>query len=217
MKYGTSLIHLDNKWDLDDFTILTKEYQQLYGFFHTLIQVENGVFGELEFERMPWLGGASVVHFFSAMGKYVHPMHKPTVKEIQYASPGFIELALLIEPAQDIALLVGSIAGSFTTVAATYNVIHREYQKRQLTQFKMKELEAAQQHDQIAFVKNSVGELHRSLNLKRKQAEALEKLSKHDELVQLKMLLALYRRAKPIAKLQVDNKANLNQERKHDE
>ncbi|MPW31027.1 hypothetical protein F9L16_18745 [Agarivorans sp. B2Z047] len=211
MEYGTSVIELDKKWDLEDFTILTKEYQQLYGFFHTLIQVENGSFSELEFEKMPWLGGASVVNFFGAMGKYVHPHYKPTVKRIQYASPGFIELSLLVEPAKDIAILVGTIASSFTAVAATYRFIHGQYQKRQLTQLKMSELEVSQQHEQIDFVKTSVNEFHRSLNLKRQQAEALDKLSNYDQLVQLKMLLALYRRAKPIAKLQVDKKVNLSQ------
>ena len=41
-----------------------------------------------------------------------------------------------------------------------------------------------------------------------KQVQALHKISKGDELVQLKMLLALYRRAEPVAALQVQNKAN---------
>lgn len=57
-------------------------------------------------------------------------------------------------------------------------------------------------------MKESVKELHSSFNLTNSQVNSLYEISKGDELVQLKMLLALYRRAKPIAELQVGNKAN---------
>ncbi|WP_260601238.1 hypothetical protein [Vibrio cholerae] len=62
--------------------------------------------------------------------------------------------------------------------------------------------------EEITFVKSSIVELHETFQLNSKQVKALEQLSKGDELVQLKMLLALYRRAEPVAELQVQNKAN---------
>ncbi|HCE3309647.1 TPA: hypothetical protein NG563_004541 [Vibrio parahaemolyticus] len=208
MNKGQSTILLDERWKLEDFTILTKEYLQLYGFFHALRAIDEGKFSNLEFERMPWLGGGSVVGFFSIVGKFVSHEDQPVVKRIQYASPGYIELTLLTEVAKDIGIIVSALAGAITSAAGTYHVIYSQYQKRKLTQLKIKDLEAKQLRDEITFVKESVVDLHETFKLTPKQVKALHQLSKGDELVQLKMLLALYRRAKPVAELQVQNKAN---------
>jgi hypothetical protein len=210
MNKGQSTIFLDERWKLEDFSILTKEYQQLYGFFHALRAINEGKFSNLEFERMPWLGGGSVVGFFSIIGKFVRHEDQPVVKQIQYASPGFIELTLLVEVAKDIGIIVSAIAGASTSAATAYHVIYSQYQKRKLTQLKIKDLEVKQLREEITFVKNSIVELHEVFQLNPEQTEALEQLSKGDELVQLKMLLALYRRAEPVAELQVRNKANFN-------
>ncbi|MBF4355191.1 hypothetical protein EAY36_28630 [Vibrio anguillarum] len=70
----------------------------------------------------------------------------------------------------------------------------------------MRELENQEDKD---FVRNSVLELHVKLNLSPKQVVSLSKISKGDQLVELKMLMAMYRRAKPIADLQTQNKAQL--------
>lgn len=208
MQKGQSYILLDERWKLEDFSILTKEYMQLYSFFYSLRLVENNAFAQLEFERMPWLGGGSVVGFFSIMGKLIHPDNKPEVKRIQYASPGFIELTLIVEVAKDIGIIVTALSGAVASVAGTYNLIHSQYQKRKLTQLKIKDLEAQQLINEIKFVKDSVKELQEKYKLSTNQVQSLHKISRGDELVQLKMLLALYRRAKPIAALQVNNKAN---------
>jgi hypothetical protein len=208
MQNGESQILLDERWKLEDFSILTKEYMQLYGFFYSLRLIDNNEFSQLEFERMPWLGGGSVVGFFSIMGKLVASENKPEVKKIQYASPGFIELTLIVEVAKDIGIIVTALSSAAASAAGTYHLIYSQYQKRKLTQLKIKDLEAKQLREEITFVKNSVKELHSSFNLSNNQVNSLHKLSKGDELVQLKMLLALYRRAKPIAELQEGNKAN---------
>ncbi|EGU38032.1 hypothetical protein [Vibrio splendidus] len=208
MNKGQSIILLDERWKLEDFTVLTKEYQQLYGFFHALRAIDEGKLSNLEFERMPWLGGGSVVGFFSIVGKFVNHDDQPVVNRIQYASPGYIELTLLTEVAKDISIIVSALAGAITSAAGTYHVIYSQYQKRKLTQLKIKDLKAEQLRNEITFVKESVLELHETFKLNPKQVKALHKLSKGDELVQLKMLLALYRRAKPVAELQTQNKAN---------
>jgi len=208
MNKGESLIMLDERWKLEDFTILTKEYMQLYGFYHALRVLEQDGLSKLEFERMPWLGGGSVLGFFSILGKLVPPENKPEVKQIQYASPGFIELTLIVEVAKDIGIIVTALSGTIGSVAATYHVIHSQYHKRKLTQLKIRDLEAKQLREEIEFVKRSVLELRTQFGLTSSQVQGLHRLSKGDELVQLKMLLALYRRAKPIAELQTNNKAD---------
>jgi hypothetical protein len=208
MVKGQSVIILDKRWKLEDFSVLTKEYMQLYGFYYVLRAIEENKLSNLEFERMPWLGGGSVVGFFSILGKFVEPSANPEVKRIQYASPGFIELTLIVEVAKDIGIIVSALSGSVASIAGTYHLIHSQYHKRKLTQLKIKDLEALLLREEIEFVKQSVQELHEGFKLTSSQINALHKLSKGDELVQLKMLLALYRRATPIADLQSKNKAS---------
>lgn len=208
MVKGQSVIILDERWKLEDFSVLTKEYMQLYGFYYVLRAIEENKLSNLEFERMPWLGGGSVVGFFSILGKFVEPSANPEVKRIQYASPGFIELTLIVEVAKDIGIIVSALSGSVASIAGTYHLIHSQYHKRKLTQLKIKDLEALLLREEIEFVKQSVQELHEGFKLTSSQINALHKLSKGDELVQLKMLLALYRRATPIADLQSKNKAS---------
>ncbi len=50
------IIELDNRWELADFAVLTKEYLQLY-FFYGLKGGSRG------YSTMPWEGGHSVVNF----------------------------------------------------------------------------------------------------------------------------------------------------------
>ncbi|WP_318437113.1 hypothetical protein [Photobacterium leiognathi] len=62
MNKGSVIINLDERWSLEDFSVFSKQYIQVYGFFFALRKLSE-VDSIMEFERMPWLGGASVVHF----------------------------------------------------------------------------------------------------------------------------------------------------------
>lgn len=202
---GSVIINLDERWSLEDFSVFSKQYIQVYGFFFALRKLSE-VDSIMEFERMPWLGGASVVHFFTGMKNHIHPDLLPNVQKIQYASPGFMELSAIVEVADDIKNLVLAMCSTVGSIATTYHVIHSQYRSRQLAQKKMRELENSEDKN---FVRSSVLELHEQLNLSPQQVVSLSKISKGDQLVELKMLMAMYRRAKPIADLQAQNKAQL--------
>jgi hypothetical protein len=115
-------------------------------------------------------------------------------------------LSAIIEVAGDIKELVVAICALLTSISTTYYVIHKQYISRQMAQKKMAQLD---NEEDINFVRNSVIELHEKLNLSPRQVMSLTKISKGDQLVELKMLMAMYRRAKPIADLQMENKARL--------
>lgn len=205
MEKGIVSIYLDEKWSLEDFSVFSKQYIQIYGFFYGLRLIEE-TNSNVEFERMPWLGGGSVVNFFLAMKNHVHPDLLPNVHRIQYASPGVMELSALVEVAGDIKELVIAICTSLTTISTVYYVIHKQYLARKLAQKKMTQLDSEEDKN---FVRDSVIDLHEKLNLSPRQVMSLAKITKGDQLVELKMLMAMYRRAKPIADLQLQNKAKL--------
>ncbi|EGR0491517.1 TPA: hypothetical protein RUZ23_003376 [Vibrio cholerae] len=205
MEKGIVSIHLDERWSLEDFSVFSKQYIQIYGFFYGLRLVQETDYN-LEFDTMPWLGGGSVMNFFLAMKNHVHPELLPNVHRIQYASPGVMELSAIVEVAGDIKDLILTICASLTSISTTYYVIHKQYVARKMTQKKMAQLDNEMDKK---FVRDSVFELHEKLNLSPSQIISLAKITKGDELIELKVLMAMYRRAKPIADLQVQNKAQL--------
>ncbi|RBP83681.1 hypothetical protein DFP80_1051 [Marinomonas rhizomae] len=54
MEQGIVSIYLDEQWSLEDFSVFSKQYIQIYGFFYGLRLVEENN-STLEYERMPWL------------------------------------------------------------------------------------------------------------------------------------------------------------------
>ena len=119
------IIELDNRWELADFAVLTKEYLQLYGFFYGLKGGSRG------YSTMPWEGGHSVVNFFRGAYSATPPDLRPVVKKIQYASPGFIELSALIDISWQIAELVTAVGGSILAANKVYDQVMRTYRQRE--------------------------------------------------------------------------------------
>ncbi len=62
------IIELDNRWELADFAVLTKEYLQLYGFYG----LKGGSRG---YSTMPWEGGHSVVNFLEGLTVRLHQIY----------------------------------------------------------------------------------------------------------------------------------------------
>ena len=207
MQRGIVTIQLDERWDLKDFAIFSKEYLQVYDFFYSLRALSQSAGHEMIRRPLPWKGGYSVVNFFYALSGKVHPLDKPVVKKIQYASPGVIELQEVVQVAQDISLLVGYICASVTSVATTYHLIKKNYLARELSRIEIEEAKHRLDQSDTKFIIDSVKTLHESFGLNDDQILALDSLSSKDKLIQLKILLSLYRRVEPLVELQQQNKA----------
>lgn len=67
MDVGKIEIHLDKRWELQDFSVVTKEYVQLYSFFYVLNRVAERQYVGLDFSTYPWGGGFSVINFFKKL------------------------------------------------------------------------------------------------------------------------------------------------------
>jgi len=209
METGKIEILLDKQWELRDLSIVTREYVQLYSFFYVISRVSEGEYVDLDFSKYPWGGGYSVINFFQKSYGLTHKDHKLQVSRIQYASPGFIELTGVLGVAADVATLVTTLCGSAFAINKTYDGIMSSYHKRELGKIKIKEAESKLTKDDINFIHSSVTKLANNFNLRPEQVMAVEKISNQNELVQLKMLLALYRRASPIVEQQEAGKTKL--------
>lgn len=90
-------INIDNRWYLNEFGIFERKYSQLYSFLYPLINSKTNSNEEKLFNiynNFPWKGGFSSVHFFEALRKIIPSFHELQIQEIQYASPGYIQLSL---------------------------------------------------------------------------------------------------------------------------
>lgn len=163
----------------------------------------------LDFSTYPWGGGYSVINFFQKSYGLTHKDHRLQVLRIQYASLGFIELSGVIGVAFDVATLVTTMCGSALAINKTYDSIVSSYHRRRLGSIKLQEAESKLAREDIEFIRKSVALLAKEFKLNTKQVEAIQKISNQNELVQLKMLLALYRRAEPIVEQQESGKTKL--------
>lgn len=209
MDVGKIEILLDKRWELKDLSVVTKEYVQLYSFFYVVNRVAEGQYVDLDFSTYPWGGGYSVINFFQRSYGLTHKDHRLQVSRLQYASPGFIELTGVISVAVDVATLVTTLCGSALAINKTYDTIVNSYHKRRLGSIKIQEAESKLSKDDVEFIRSSVSVLAKDFNLRPEHVKAIQKISNKNELVQLKMLLALYRRAEPIVEQQDSGKAKL--------
>lgn len=81
MELGVVKILLNKRWRLEDFSVLSKEYIQLYGLFYSLIFHSPKDKASNFYSNMPWEGGHSVVHFFGGMSRHIDGPNKPIVKK----------------------------------------------------------------------------------------------------------------------------------------
>ncbi|SFP24459.1 hypothetical protein SAMN05216601_107146 [Ectopseudomonas composti] len=209
MDIGKIEIKLDKRWELQDFSVVTKEYVQLYSFFYVLKCVNEGLYVGLDFSTYPWGGGYSVVNFFKGSYGLTPEKYRLQVTKIQYASPGFIELSGVISVATDVSILVSALCASALALNKTYDTIVKSYHSRRLGQIKVYEAESRLIQSDIAFIQQSIKRLSSEFNLRPDQINAIQKITNGNELVQLKILLALYRRAEPIQEQQSTGKAKL--------
>ncbi|EGR2468601.1 hypothetical protein V4V56_003875 [Vibrio mimicus] len=209
MELGKFNIELDKRWELRDLSVVTREYVQLYSFMYVAQRVANEQYVDLDFSTYPWCGGYSVVNFFQRSYGLTIEEHRLQVSRLQYASPGFIELTGVIDVAAQVATLVTTICGSALAINKTYDAIVRSYHRRKLGSLKIQDAESRLARSDIEFIREASKELAANFELTSEQINAIRKMTNNNELVQLKMLLAMYRRAKPIVDQQLSGKAKL--------
>ncbi len=123
-------LYIDGDWELTDLNILTRVYIQLYGLFYSLDIADDYLDEEIQYiyGKYPWRGGFSAVNFYQNIFAKMPKQYKPSIKSIQYASPGFIELTQIVEVAKDVALIVGSVSAALLAGNKTYSSIHKRHE-----------------------------------------------------------------------------------------
>jgi len=209
--YGEYPIFMDKRWSLEDLYLFPRAYEQVYFAYEALLPAPDEEVDERilrAFNAFPWRGGYSAVNFYNQL-KYATPKKKrPVIREIQYASPGHIELILNIPLAIQIAGVVTTVTGALAACNKLYHTIYTDAQKRKLLSIDLKSKEIELANQQMDFILDSNEKMARILQLK--SAEVIEKRAEHP-LIALKILLSIYRRVRSLAEYQEKGKAKLSQ------
>lgn len=203
---------LDGRWKLEELSLATKEYTQLYGFAYSLLPelpVARREEMEYIYGKFPWRGGFSTVNFFQQLFHKIPPKLRPEVQRIQYASPGFIELSELLLVAGSVATIVAAVCTTINNAHDTYRKIQKGSVENELTQINLKKEQLDLTQKQINFCETSSASLVTVLGLTEAQDKLLDERVQNNKLMKVKILLSVFRRAEPLAEQQADGKLKI--------
>jgi hypothetical protein len=210
-------IKLGKRWSLEDLAVFSMKYNQAYSFIYSIspsvIEQEDIV---RLYQQYPWRGGYSAVNFYYQLYARTPKQDRPEVVQIQYASPGFILLMQVIAVAGTLGSLIVGAAKGAERISAAYTQIKRDMADRKLTRIdlrladaKVSSEELKTLREQMEFVKDSTAWFSSELGISEEFIDVLNRRSNSETLSQLKMLLSLYRRIEPLAKLQNEGKLDV--------
>lgn len=204
MTNETIKVSIDGRWELEDFGVFAKQFTQCYSLLYSLSarsqETEFARKGfQFEYSKYPWRGGFSVLNFYYRLYARMPREYRPEVKTIRYASPGAIELSVALEVAVKLGVIVTVVAFTIDRVNTVYNNIQRGIRERKLGRMNVAAEEMKFTKEQLEFLDWAITEISSSLQLSPEYLQVLQERTNGNKLVQLKVLLSLYRRIEPIA------------------
>lgn len=196
-------------WSLQDLYVFPHTYEQCYTFVYcldTALPARDKEAIDSAFARYPWKGGYSYVNFYQVLRTRIPPKARPQLASMHKASPGWIELALNLHVAVEVAKSVALISGSAVACAAAYKKawtlllsIRTEREKARNQQLQLRQ-------SQIKAIRGTCEELAKCLGFKN-----LNELHKrtNDPEVSLKLLAAHYRRMRTLHEYESKGKIEL--------
>lgn len=203
-------IRLDGRWTLPDFASFSRVFNQAYSII-LVIEYDGALLDanrrSSAFTSHAWRGaGFSAANFYHDVRAAVPRELSPRIQAIQYASPGFMELALLAGAALSVSHLVGRIVATFRHITDYYDRVYKQLHERKLTVIKTREEELNLLKKEHEFLKEHAEGLAGLMQFD--QLEQLRELSGND-LATLKILLGLFRYLRQLAEWEMNGKAVL--------
>jgi hypothetical protein len=205
-------IKLDGELYIDDIATVPKLYQQLYSFHYGLANLgRTAVKQALNRLLEKWKGGINAVNMFTGLRSVTPSIHRARVVNLQYASPGHIELELLKNLADEIDSACDRIIpnSDYKSAEALYNEIYSYFRSEKIGGFDSEHrvhaarLTSHQKAGLTEYVDRYFDLMGWTSN--RERFASLEL----DPLAQLRMLLAYYRRLRSLRRFVIEGKIEL--------
>ena len=202
---------MDGDWSLEDLYVLPRTYIDVYSFMYSFLRpIET--FDDpddrlvITYSSHPWKGGFSSLNFYQNLKYIVEPKERPTVKTIQYASPRWLELGVVLAVATQIKRIVSFFVSSASELNALYNEIYEGMHDRKMMKIEAKRASLKLSKEQLDFAVESSEKLSKLMGFE--NLEQINKLTKNP-LATLKILLSFYRKIKVLAKFDISGKTKL--------
>lgn len=213
MESGKAYLKIDKEWNMDELARLSKLYNQCYSLIYSLssFEVDSSDQRVIDwfqgaYAKYPWRGGFSTVNFYFSLYSKIPALDRPNIKKIKYESPGFILL-------EEALVVAGALSGIVIAVCASLEKIHDLYHKiqtglseRKLTRMKVALTELELESANLEFIRKSKQELTMEMNIPLDMQIELARRCEGNELMELKILMSLYRRVEPLAEMQSEGK-----------
>lgn len=208
MNNDSYTIPIAGEWSLEDLYVFPRTYEQCYFMYLALMSADLGKDQdriEHAYQAFPWQGGYSAVGFYNQLKWAVPKRQRPQIIRIEYASPGLIEISVVVAVAVAIEKIVKSLCESARDINATYNEIYRDLQERKLLRIKTEAEIRRLKKSEIRVIDAHARELGKAIDI---DVEALN-LKTGSPFKSLKIILSLYRRLRKLAKFQERGKTDL--------
>jgi hypothetical protein len=214
-RMGHARLSLAGEWSLHDLYEYSHIFNQVYSLVFYLDSPREGA-AELEgrdiddegtkLGAFPWRGGYSAVNFYRRLEASVPSDQHPRVRQMEYHSPGFIDLFLDVQSAITIAILVGAFMKNAERLVGFVRNVYQTLHDMKLMKIEAKRKSLELSREQIEYLKFANRELEELLEVP--NAVQVGELAPN-ELAQLKINLSLYRRVRRLAEYQEEGKATL--------
>jgi hypothetical protein len=137
--------------------------------------------------------------FFRYLYDLIPRPQRPTIVSIQFSSPGWIDLSLVLAIGIALRKIVNNVCDATLRVNDTYTEIYKGLQKRRLLSMESKSAELKLDREHLRFLEESAKTFARILGFG--SLEQLNELAPN-RLAALKMMLAFYRRIRKLKEYQ---------------
>lgn len=208
-------LRLGGRWSLEELSDTTKDYIQLYGFAYSLtpgLPVSRRQEIDYIYGKFPWRGGYSTVNFFNQLFHKIPHHLRPEIQRIQYASPGFIELSMLLSAAVTVAGIVKATCYSINKAHETYRNIQKASLDHKLSKVNLSRQQIELSRQQLEFCREASQQLEQAFGLTKEQIALINQRTDGAEAMKMKILLSVFRRVEPLAERQAQGKLDVDVE-----
>lgn len=186
---------------MDDLAIIPKTFQQLYSFHYGLSHLDReAIRNKLTRSLCKWTGGFSAVHLFNGLKNLIPSIHKARVKELKYASPGFIKMNLIKNISNEISNVFDNYLKNKDKAENLYKEIYKYFKDQGISGFDndTQDQEVKITHLQEVTLNNFLAQYLELLGISNYNLSfnSLE----IDSLGQIRSILAYYRRLRILGK-----------------
>ena len=205
---GSYRIKLDGDWTLDDLYRFSSIYSQLYAFQYSFEQqtVPDDEWIRDPYVAHPWVGGYDAVNFYKQLANRVPHPHRPTLLSMHYASPGWIDIGVVISVVLGIRIALHALADDVERFNQVYSEVYKGMRERDLMNIRVKRKELELARDTRQFIKDCNGKLSGLLKFEHRQE--IDGLTSNP-LTTLKILLSYCRRIKKLSKYETSGKIKI--------